>query len=217
VKNLPIALGIWVVLVSPAFATDAMVEIPEDVSPTFSWTGGYVGIQVGSGWANVDRTTGTFGNSYGADGFLGGVHTGYNHQFGSLVLGIEGDIELSGLGGNDGGAGGTMDSVDMDWMGSIRARAGFALGRALIYGTAGVAFADVDQVNRLGIPVSFSDTYTGWTAGAGAEYAFTDSLTGRVEYRYTDFGSKDYAPGRVVAFRNDITMHGARIGLSYKF
>ncbi|MGX9117301.1 outer membrane protein [Mesorhizobium sp. BHbsci] len=35
---------------------------------------------------------------------------------------------------------------------------------------------------------TLSDTETGWTAGAGAEYAFTDNLTARVEYRYADFG-----------------------------
>lgn len=216
-KKLLIAIGLGFAALSPALAADAMVEIPQDLSPSFSWTGGYVGIQAGYGWADVDRSTGAFDNSYEADGFLVGVHAGYNHQWGSLVLGIEGDIEYSGVSGNDGGVGGTTDAVDIGWMGSLRARAGFAVDRALIYGTGGVAFADIDQNNIFGVPASISKTYTGWTVGVGAEYAFTDNFTGRLEYRYTDFGSERYAPAVLVPFTNDITMHAVRVGLSYKF
>lgn len=216
-RKLLIAIGLGFAGLSPALAADALVDIPQDMSPSFSWTGGYVGLQAGYGWSDVDRDTGTFANSYDADGFVGGLHAGYNHQWGNFVLGVEGDIEYSDMSGDDGGAGGTIDQVEINWMGSLRARAGFAIDRALIYGTGGVAFADIDQNNVSGVPVSFSDTYVGWTAGAGVEYAFTDNFTGRLEYRYTDFGSETYTPAGLAAFTNDITNHAVRIGLSYKF
>ena len=38
---------------------------------------------------------------------------------------------------------------------------------------------------------SDGNTMLGWTAGAGADVMFTDTVFGRVEYRYTDFGSAD--------------------------
>lgn len=35
-------------------------------------------------------------------------------------------------------------------------------------------------------------TLTGWTLGAGVDYAATVNLIARLEYRYTGFGSKDF-------------------------
>jgi outer membrane immunogenic protein len=75
--------------------------------PVFTWTGFYVGAQVGYGWnANENDIvlptgfvveSGDFGDS--GDGFLAGVHAGYNYQIGSFVVGLEGDIE--GVFGDD--------------------------------------------------------------------------------------------------------------------
>ena len=59
------------------------------------------------------------------------------------------------------------------------------------YVTGGVAWSDWD-FKAIPFPVSArsttSDTFIGWTVGAGIEYAFTPNLIGRLEYRYTDFG-----------------------------
>src|SRR5688500_2178199 len=120
--------------------------------PVFTWTGFYVVGQVGYGWnandndfvlpGGFDVLSGDFG--YEGDGFLAGVHAGYNVQFGSFVVGVEGDIE--GVFGDDDdedvvivGPGGDVVTnygfagSALDWQGSIRARAGFAFDRALIY------------------------------------------------------------------------------------
>lgn len=105
----------------------------------------------------------------------------------------------------------------MDWMASVRGRAGYALDRLLIYGTAGVAFADIGQANTGGVPESSSDVLAGWTVGAGLEYAFTDRLTSRIEYRYADLGSQDYAPAGLAPFKQDYKFQAIRVGLSYKF
>ena len=56
----------------------------------------------------------------------------------------------------------------------------------LFYGTGGGAFGDVQQ-NNGNLTVSYNQF--GWTAGAGVEAAFTDNITGRIEYLYVDLGT----------------------------
>jgi outer membrane immunogenic protein len=204
--------------------------------PVFTWTGFYVGGQVGYGWnandndfaAPVGYTVGGvpftgFGGDEG-DGFLAGVHAGYNVQFGSFVVGVEGDVE--GVFGDDDddfagvivGPGGVpvayaIPSNSIDWQGSIRARAGFAFDRALVYATGGFAFAGLSD----GIGSSNDDTLTGWTLGAGLEYAFTNNLTTRLEYRYTSFDGDNLVFDAVDYGSRDLEFHTVRVGLSYKF
>ena len=202
--------------------------------PVFTWTGFYLGAQVGYGWnANENDIVlptgfvvqrGDFGDS--GDGFLAGVHAGYNYQIGSFVIGVEGDVE--GVFGDDddgdvvviGPGGGVFTNYGfagnaLDWQGSIRARAGFAFDRALIYATGGFAFAGVS--GSFGLLDSGDDNLTGWTLGAGIEYAFTNNLTTRLEYRYTNFDGGDNVFNNVSLGSNDIEFHTVRAGLSYKF
>lgn len=206
-------------MATSAMAADAIVyePAPAPYSTVYDWTGAYIGAHVGYGWADVDRSSAALTNSYSANGFLAGVHLGYNHQIDQFVVGIEGDIEWADLDGDDNGAGGTVDETDFNWTGSIRARLGYAFDRLLVYGTGGIAFASIDQNNASGVPGSIKKTYTGWTLGAGAEYAFADNLTTRIEYRYSDFGKEEFAPVGLTPFTNDITSHSVRIGISYKF
>jgi outer membrane immunogenic protein len=202
-------------------------------APLFTWTGFYVGGQVGYGWNANDNDfvlpggfvvqSGDFGDE--GDGFLAGVHAGYNVQFGSFVVGVEGDIE--GVFGDDDdedvvivGPDGVFTNYGfagsaLDWQGSIRARAGFAFDRALIYATGGFAFAGLSD--GFGIVGDDDDTLTGWTLGAGVEYAFTNNLTTRLEYRYTNFDGGSNVFNDVDLGDNEIEFHTVRVGLSYKF
>ena len=202
-------------------------------APIFTWTGFYVGAQIGYGWNANDNDivlpsgfvvqSGDFGDS--GDGFLAGVHAGYNYQIGSFVLGVEGDVE--GVFGDDdddlvivGPDGVVFTNYGfagnaLDWQGSIRARAGFAFDRALIYATGGFAFAGVS--GSFGLLDSGDDNLTGWTLGAGIEYAFTNNLTTRLEYRYTNYEGGDNFFNNVSLGSNDIEFHTVRAGLSYKF
>ena len=52
----------------------------------------------------------------------------------------------------------------------------------------------------------------GWTAGAGADIMVTDNVFGRVEYRYTDFGSDTFNGSDVHDKDNRILL-----GLGMKF
>jgi outer membrane immunogenic protein len=166
-------------------------------------------------------------DSFDVSGFIGGVHAGYNYQFGTFVVGIEGDVDFSGADGdNDFRAEGDVTTVgdlslDVNWQASLRARAGVAVDRFLIYGTGGIAFADADldfegTVDDVSFDASDGQSFVGWTIGLGAEYAFTDNLLGRVEVRYTDFGDQDFdLDGTSVNV--DWSQTAVMAGISYKF
>jgi len=216
--------------------------------PLFTWTGFYVGAQAGYAWGENETSLffdgaavdtdglGDFDN----DGFVGGVHAGYNVQFGSFVVGLEADIEAAGIDGDltvtdptlPGYAAGV--SSDINFQGSLRARAGVAFDRALLYVTGGLAFANIEHTysatlpvgNVFGVPAgtyseSFDDTEWGWTLGAGVEYAFTNNLTARIEYRYSQIDdlSHDLTPVFNGTTSNDVEteFHTIRAGLSCKF
>jgi outer membrane immunogenic protein len=196
------------------------------VAPVFNWSGVFVGAQVGYGWGRNARVVagGGFANNYNSNGILGGVHVGYNAQFNMFVLGVVADIEAAGISGNDAGVGGTFDTSRVNWQGSLRGRAGFAVDRALFYVTGGLAFGGLNYSNTAGGVVnSFNTTRTGWTVGGGIEYAFTPNWTAHVEYRYTDFGTTNSPgfpaalPNGSAAFSTKTTTHTVRLGVSYLF
>lgn len=215
-----------------ALAADAVVEEVVVVDTAFNWSGVYVGAQIGYAWGDsnlaIPPNPVPITSNPEPDGVLGGVYLGYNAQLGNgIVLGAEGDFAFTGLQDSDGifGAGvpapGQSFDVDVNWTAAVRARLGYAVGRFLPYIAGGVAFADVDHEGFTAPGVSVgggSDTYVGWTIGAGAEYAFTDSLIVRAEYRYTDFGSEDYpAQPSFPAHSVDLETNDIRLGVSYKF
>lgn len=197
----------------------------------YSWTGFYVGAQAGYDWGR-DKTREYFTAnnqftgmqwSYPTRGFVGGGHVGYNHQLSSLVVGVEGDFEGTGVKGGFVDPGGSGD-MKIDWQGSVRGRLGVAFDRLMIYGTGGVAFAKIGYVygNPVGpIFENTSSVHTGWTAGAGVAYALTDNISARVEYRHANYGSFRYASQ--VAFPGILTgeqtprSNTLRGGVSYKF
>ena len=210
----------------------------------YDWTGGYVGIQGGYAWGKSDADTDIDPDftdieslsidDFKANGFVGGAHVGYLLQSDSLVYGIEGDIEFADLNDDvdivfdedgDGGKG----EKDIDWLGSLRLRAGFAADRALFYATGGLAVGGVSLETDLsedaldaGLTNDDDDkTAWGWTIGGGVEYAVTDALSARIEYRYTDLGDTDVRveneDGEGVDGKTDNDFHAVRVGLSWHF
>lgn len=196
---------------SSALAADIVYEEPAPYTPpaavAYDWTGVYIGVQGGYVWTDLDFPGG--GNENFNGGTLG-AHVGANWQHDSVVFGVEADINYI-WNENDYLLGGVPVEIGTDWAGSIRARLGFALDRTLIYGTGGLAIARGYINSPIG---DESETFTGWTVGAGVEHAFTDNWTARVEYRYSDYGSDDFGLG---AGDFDLTEHALRIGVSFKF
>lgn len=207
------------------------VIVPPIQQTSYDWTGYYAGVIAGTGryWDHaVEYYTATgvaTGQVYGYDltGGSVGARIGANFQYGSIVVGAEADLEAARFSGGfvDGTIGAGHDKIDLQ--GSLRGRLGFAWDRLLVYGTAGLAFAQVEtRYTFLATSTDefFKDTRYGWTAGAGVDYALTDKLILGVDYRYTDFGKVDHVS--TVAFGGLTGKHQQAGGvihasLSYKF
>jgi outer membrane immunogenic protein len=141
-------------------------------------------------------------------GVIGGGQIGYDWQVSPVwIVGLVADIQGSnmrasatGAASIDGFTGITeSNSAKVDWFGTVRGRAGFVASNLLIYGTGGLAYGQVrantalnDPSNGFG-PVSFAgsttSTRTGWSAGAGVEYALTRNWRVGAEYLHVDLGT----------------------------
>jgi len=203
---------------SPAPAYNAL--------PVFTWTGFYAGLNAGYGWNVGDSRfyDPAFGTVRGrrSGGFVGGAQAGYNYQFGMFVGGLETDLQYAAVGNKGASYGTTYYPGDSDgFFGTIRARAGVAFDRALVYGTGGFAYGDVGG-NRGYDPLlghhSGDEVNWGWTLGGGVEYAITNNFTAKVEGLYVDLDTKDnYNLGGRVNVNRDAEFGVLRAGLNYKF
>lgn len=189
-KSILIATFAFSLLSSAAIAADAVDQIPAPPAATnapaaFSWAGGYAGALGGYGWLDAKSTyEGETTKVKFNGGRLGGF-AGWNFDAShSVILGIEGDVNHDWNKTDfDGGNFGTQVS------GSARARAGYAVDKALFYVAGGWAAAKA-KLNYTDTDSSYSKTFSGWTVGAGVDYALTNHIFTRAEYRYNDFGSK---------------------------
>jgi outer membrane immunogenic protein len=171
---------------------------------------------------------------YDMSGTLAGVFIGGNYQFNRFVVGAEGDWQGSNLIGNSqasslfGLAAGTFPggpftiSTTIKDYGSIRARLGITFDRFLVFGTAGWAWGNPSNAYALyGAPPFFTRSgYSfGWTAGAGLEYAFTNNVFGRIEYRYTNLGTSSFASPSTDSADGGhrVPISDVRTGIAYKF
>jgi outer membrane immunogenic protein len=194
--------------------------------PTFTWSGFYVGLNGGYGWSagssrHYDPAFGYAGSGNNG-GFVGGGQVGYNYQMGMFVLGAETDIQYAAVGNKGTIYGNTYYSGDSDgYYGTIRARAGVAFDRALIYGTGGFAYGDVGGNNYSDPILGYrrdDSANAGWTLGGGMEYAITDNFTARLEGSYVNLDTKDsYQFGDYISGSRDTEFGVVRAGLNYKF
>jgi outer membrane immunogenic protein len=191
---------------APAFAADMPVKAQRYMPrpPAFSWTGCYIGGNVGRLWAHTLETDQTptspfFGqtaDTVNANDWLGGVQGGCDYQVGGWVFGVGGDYDWSnayGTAANGLSATPRTDSLRVKSLASVTGRAGYAWQRFLAYVKGGAAWQRNDYAtftNATGaLFVSASETDAGWTVGAGAEYSINDWLSAFAEYDHYDFGS----------------------------
>jgi outer membrane immunogenic protein len=196
--------------------------------PAFSWTGFYIGVNAGYGWGSLgDAGNPTYGKP---SGFVLGGTAGYNYQINQFVLGLEGDANWT----NIDSSGRTLVAVapapalpsavvntaNVAWMGTLRARAGYSVDRALLFVTAGYAGASLEHTfDNLTAPATGSSSHwaNGWAAGAGIEYAFSRNISAKTEYLYTSFGSQNQFSGTPYASRSELSMSLVRAGVNYRF
>lgn len=167
--------------------------------------------------------------------FIGGIFAGYNYQFqNNIVAGIDADFTWldntsrsnENIPFGESRIDGYRSKVKQDWMAAVRARLGYAYDRFLPYIAGGVAFTDIEYKHRIFGDVtdirfddrsSLSKTRTGYTLGAGLDYAMTDHIILRAEYRYTDFGDKDFVLDDFYVRNVETKSHDLRFGVAYKF
>jgi len=162
--------------------------------PVYNWSGFYIGGNIGGGFADSrwsDAFTGGH-DWFDSDGVIGGGQIGANVQFNWLVLGLEGDFDWTGLKGSGIDSLGNAISTKTDWTSTATGRIGAAFDRLLVYGKGGVAFAHdrSSLADVFGGSASDSLTRTGWTMGAGLEYALDRNWSARLEYDYLGFGAE---------------------------
>lgn len=216
-------------------------KAPVPVVAPFSWSGFYVGGDVGYIWgrSNVHDVNGYNGPpdfSYGPDGFTGNGHIGYNWQSSIYVFGLEVEGGYLGLKGSRQyppfvGVRTPADSVASVGEGAyvaVTGRVGVVVGgNWLIYGKGGYAatdvkttYTDTDPTGTVLTNVT-SNRRDGWTAGAGAEWAFTNNWTARLEYAHYGFGTATSSGigggGTVYNFDQSLRADSVRVGLNYKF
>ncbi|AGF74073.1 hemin binding protein [Bartonella australis AUST/NH1] len=263
------------VAASSAQAADIMVPRqpeptvpPVVVAPTFSWTGFYLGGQIGSFSGKTDTSRFSDGKTIPFDkefspklsGFIGGFYAGSNVDLGNgLIFGVDTDIIwadkkdtrskerkisagqvdkvtqiLEEFGAKipekhsvEGDILGTALTLKEKWAGATRARVGFAMDRIMPYIAGGVAYARMQAIASYSLKGADSPTViasgdisddkktmTGYTIGGGVDFAVTDNVMMRAEYRYSDFGKKKFSQDKLEINHktNDF-----RVGVAYKF
>jgi opacity protein-like surface antigen len=177
------------------------VPPPPIVAAPFLWDGFYAGPSLGQ----------AFTPGSGRGDFAGGVQFGYTWQLGIPVFGVEADLQ--GLNGSA-----------IDSLASLRARAGFAMGRVLVYGTFGVA--GVETRPRLVLANTFAgpdllsnrrETRAGVVAGAGVEAFVSEAFSLKAEYLYAKLGDYDVFASLGGRVRLPLDAHIVRVGLNYHF
>ncbi len=166
----------------------------------YNWTGFYAGLNVGYDWGRASNT------GLSPSGFSGGAQGGYNWQTGSIVLGGETDLQLSGAADNSG-----PFKFSNPWFGTLRGRAGYALNNILFYATGGLAYGE-GRVDLGGLSESHSTI--GWTAGGGLEVGLTRRWSVKAEYLYVDLAAQNYA---ITGLSHEITTNVLRLGANFHF
>lgn len=189
-------------LLASAAAIIAAASAPQ--AQAQDWAGPYVGGHLGyaSGDAAQPYSSVVGGpfvftqNDADLDGWTLGGRAGYNWNpgGGSWVFGVEGDLEYADISGDDGGSGGDINGLNINWQASIRGRAGFLFTPSLlIYGTAGWAYADAEATVENAPIEDDTGSFSGWTYGIGGELAFSDTLSGTLEWRTDDFDQQRFS------------------------
>lgn len=224
------------ILVVPVQAADlGYIEtvVPDAYEAPSDWTGFYVGAfgALAGGdagyYSDIDDTFPYLGDS---EGGLLGVQAGANYQTGNFVFGGVVDFALTNIeAGASGGAGVGRITIksELDYLASIRAKAGYAKDNFLVYVHGGAVLSETQTTAALDITpdVDFGgfngDTRVGYTVGAGLEFKLTDSVSMFTEYAYTDLGDSivfSNPPGFAdFDLEEKIGFHTVKAGINFHF
>jgi len=271
VKKLGLAAAACIAAASvgSAFAADlspSYKTLVKAFAPVAPWNGFYVGGNVGYGWDSGSTgisalstdpalapalaailAAGSYPTSLSssAKGVIGGGQAGYNWQMSQWLVGLEADIQASGIKGTASrtlspalfDATSTSVTKAIDWFGTVRGRLGILVTpQVLLYGTGGFAYGQA-KTSFTTTDLTFgcvanaslcatgasSAVRTGWTAGAGAEAMFAPNWSVKLEYLYVDLGRASMnipastIPAIVFNTSAQFREQTVRVGLNYHF
>ena len=256
-----LAWGAYAADVAPAPAGSP----PLPPAPDVGWTGFHAGVhggylrrdadvelwEVRGAILEIDVEDGTLPSDIDleSDSLSGGLQAGYDIQFGQFVAGVVADISLMDADDET-----TYSAVDeflfpgalthstfkseLDWLATLRARAGVAFSRALLYATGGLAVGESEYSLSVSIPDTgnpgfpsytpaawtTSETAVGWVIGAGAEFAVTRQLSVKLEYLHYDLEDENIKaadpatfPGEYLDYEFENSGDIVRTGLNFRF
>ena len=179
----------------PSDGKQTMKNVVEPmIQPECNWTGFHIGAHGGYGGGSLDWKDVDFGDNeliYARwqNGFFAGGEVGYDHQFGSFVVGVLSDFDYSWMDSSGGGE--KPWETRMDWMGSVDLRLGWAWKHLLFYVVGGGAFAHQEYEYIANDGFKADDVRIAPLIGTGIEYMFTCHWSIKAEYRHIFFGNDD--------------------------
>jgi outer membrane immunogenic protein len=235
-STLLIATGLSVALVQVSLAADlprrpaytAPILAP---APVYSWTGFYVGGNLGGAFGNVEVTNVNTGatTSPNSSGFAGGGQVGFDYQMGPWVIGIRNLIDGTDLSKSTTFSGSTFSGTinsHANWFDALTARGGYLVQpNLLLYVQGGAAWTQWNvtfnssgaQVGEIG-----GNSNTGWTVGGGIEWMFVPHWSAFLEYNYMGFGTFSNAVATCVGatcgtFSGKADLQNVLVGVNYRF
>nr|WP_244549209.1 carbohydrate porin [Bradyrhizobium canariense] len=193
----------------------------------YDWTGFYIGGHVGYGGGSLGPGTNPIPEQGvvfppSITGLIGGYEAGYNRQLANhVVLGVEADASFASPLDAPRLAPGPFDT-SLDYVSTVRGRVGYAFGNWMPYVTGGFAWGH-SHVNLNDAPGSIfaapGQIQTGWTAGAGVEFAVGGNWSAKLEYDYIDLARRTYdlSSFGLPSVNVDPSVHLFKLGLNYRF
>jgi outer membrane immunogenic protein len=248
IRALALAVTSVAALTGSALAADLPVAGPPPAqavyvppAPFFTWTGCYVGGNVGYGSQNNHAYDPLFGAGAGSDtssGFVGGGQIGCDWQTGPWVFGIQGMFDGTSLSSGShvnplAPTGADVLGTSTRWFSTQTGRVGLAVTpQALFYAKGGLAEASFSYTDN--DPTTFasatyaspyfgsaSTTRLGWTVGAGFEYSFAPNWSAFVEYNYMGFGSNGttftYTNATPYTYNETNNLQTVLVGVNFRF
>jgi len=221
-------------------AADMPLKAPPAPIPVYTWTGCYVGLNIGTNYGrskteyganNIGFAPGTQATTgdIKLSGAIGGAQVGCNYQVGTWVFGLEGDFDATNKDGQEFQFGfpDWRIQVTETWLATARARLGYTVtDKWLWYVTGGGAWTSMRVNNFIPGQLPFFSqqekrTVSGWVVGVGTEYAVGYGWSVKSEFLYVNFGKNDFfsqfdpVVGSVIRVKQEDYIW--RVGMNYKF
>lgn len=210
------------ILAGAAYGADLSLKapvVPMLAPVSFSWSGVYLGGEVGYSWGDFNATTNNTSTDITANGILGGGVFGVRYQFAgtSIVIGAEGDL----LGSNENGTftinRRTTGNISAKWLGNVDAQVGYAWDRALFYVTGGPSYGS-GEISAL--TTTIDTPGWGWNVGVGVDYVppiFGDRIAVGLLYRYTHLDGPSLSTGGLNSLTTNFTDNAILFRALYRF